>query len=528
MNPHALQTVPRLMDEAIVPGMQIAVISGGEVEVHAFGVANVQTGAPVTDDTVFEAASLGKPVAAYGLLLLASAGRIDLDAPVGRYVPDLPPAVSALTARQLLSHRGGLPNQASGGGFANPVSPGQRFSYSGEGFRLLQRVIEAVAGQPFQDYVQQAVFTPLGMTASSFVWREDYAQRKAFGHSSTGSSAGRSRIPEARAASSLETTAGDYARFLIALSRGTGLSPEIARQALTKQAAVEQGCAVCLGRTAGAPVPDIAWGLGIGLAELPSGRVAWHWGDNQTMQSYAALSLDGRRGTVILTNSANGHSIAREIAASILGFDAPGYAWVGSYAAYTEPGRQALSRIVDGAPGAAAAAAQSLPRTEAVALAERLLAGDRPAEAAALVSALSTPRSAGELALLAEALRQSGRPAEARSAAAEALVLEPANARARQVTEWIALAERQVPAEALARYAGRYSSPFGPLEVTQGGGRLTARLLDQPPSAMLPLSERSFLIERMGVPIAFVAGPDGRITHAIVTAGGEFSLPRID
>jgi CubicO group peptidase (beta-lactamase class C family) len=74
MTANTLQSLPRLLDEALVPGMQVAVISGGVVETRAFGIADVQSGAPVTNETVFEAASLGKPVAAYGVLLLASAG----------------------------------------------------------------------------------------------------------------------------------------------------------------------------------------------------------------------------------------------------------------------------------------------------------------------------------------------------------------------------------------------------------------------------------------------------------------------
>jgi CubicO group peptidase (beta-lactamase class C family) len=407
------------------------------------------------------------------------------------------------------------------------VTPGQRFSYSGEGFRLLQMVVEKVTDQSLQSHMDEAVFQPLGMTSSSFVWRPEYEQRKAFGHSFTGSSAGRARIPEAKAASSLETTAADYARFLLAFVRGTHLSPAIARQALQRQTGVEEGCVVCLGRPAGAAAPNISWGLGMGLANTAAGWVAWHWGDNNTMQAYAAIALDGSRGTVILTNSANGHSVAQPIAASLLGFEAPGYAWGGSYSLYTDPGRQALSRIVRRQPGAVAAAAGALSRSDAMALAERLLAGDRPAEAAALVRALSEPRTGPEYALLAEALRRAGRPAEARKAAAQALRLEPENKRAKEAVRRTALAERQVPTALLARYAGRYSSPFGPLDVTNDGGRLTARLLDQPPSAMLPMSDSTFLMEGMGVPIEFVSGADGRITHAIVSAGGEIRLPRV-
>ena len=110
MTADAFRAVPQLMDQAIVPGMQIAVISEGKIETRSFGVRDVQTGAPVTDGTVFEAASLGKPVLAYAVLRMASAGSIDLDAPVSRYLPSLSGPVAQLTSRQLLSHTAGLSN----------------------------------------------------------------------------------------------------------------------------------------------------------------------------------------------------------------------------------------------------------------------------------------------------------------------------------------------------------------------------------------------------------------------------------
>jgi CubicO group peptidase (beta-lactamase class C family) len=522
----ALRRIPALMDEALVPGLQVAVISDGRVEVHNFGVRDVQTGAPVTADTVFEAASLGKPVFAYGLLKLADAGRLDLDAPIGRYVPDLAAPLRPLTAGQLLTHRGGLPNGGQGSHFADPVSPGERFSYSGQGFLLLQKVVERITAKPLQAYMQEAVFAPLGMTHSSYVWRSDYEERKAFGHGPTGSSAGRNRIAEARAASSLETNAADYARFLLALVRGSGLSSGLASQALEPQAQVERGCAVCLWHSRGAPYPGIAWGLGVGLAETPAGRVVWHWGENETMQAYAALTLDGRRGVVILTDSANGHSIARAIASSLLGFDAPGYDWLGSYTPYTDPSRRLLSQLVH---GRGVPTLAGLRRADVVEVAERLLAGDRPAEAAALAARLpGGPADAAERALMAEALRRAGRFAEARAAAEAALRLEPADGRAAETLKRLKLAERSVPPRLLALYAGRYETPFGLLDVTSDGRRLTARLQDRPPSPTLPMSDSLFLMEGMEVPIEFVLGADGGVSHAIVHANPDVRLKRLD
>jgi CubicO group peptidase (beta-lactamase class C family) len=523
-------TIPGLMEQALVPGLQIAIISNGRADVRSYGVSSVDTRLPVTGETVFEAASLSKQVFAYGVLRLAAAGRIDLDAPMSTYLPDLGGAAARLTARQLLTHRGGLPNSpAAGGGFQVEGEPGSRFSYSGEGFRLLQRAVERITGGPLQAYMKAAVFDPLGMTASSFVWRDDYAERKAFGHDHAGASAGRNRLTEANAASSLETTAADYARFLLAAVRGQGLPRELARLMLRPQAEVEQGCAVCIGRPRRPREESIQWGLGFGLAGTPRGRVVWHWGDNQTMQSYAAITSDGARGVVILTNSANGHLIAREIASAVLGTDAPGYAWVDSYGSYRDPAPRLLAKIVRSGVAALTDADLDLPRPELALAARRLLTARRPREAAGLMARVIAGggASADELAILADALRRDRRFDEAAEAAAAALRLQSGHAHAGRVVEQIAQARRVIDQRRLARFAGRYASPFGPLDINSDGTQLFARLTDQPPDDMLPLSDTSFLMERAGVPIEFFEGPDGAVTHAVVRAGQEFRLPRI-
>lgn len=525
-------SVPALMEQALVPGIQVATISRGRISsVQSFGVRDAAGGAPVTADTVFEAASLGKPLFAYGVLRLVSAGRMDLDAPVGRYLPGLEEAAAVLTARQLLSHTAGLPNEGGGkAGFAPDPGLAQRFSYSGEGYRLLQMAVERITGKPLNDYMKGAVFEPLGMANSSYVWRDDYAAKKSFGHSFTGASAGRNRITQARAPSSLETTAADYARFLIAVVKGTGLDAKVERQMLQPQTAVQQDCVVCLGKPAGPQSSTLFWGLGWGIAATSSGQTAWHWGDNQTMQGYAAVALDGSRGVVVLANSANGHSIIPTIAAAALGIEAPGYAWLGSYQGYEAPPRRLMSKIVRQGSGALGPDDLALPRPNLVLVAQRLARGDRPAEAVALMERLVANGSAtaDEYALLADARRRAGRGAEAREAAATALRLQPGHQAAIDVIRKIEMAERKVPPERLAQYAGRYSTPFGPMEIASEGGRLIARLQDQPASPMLPTSDRAFLIENMDLPIEFALGPDGRVTHAEVQAGGTIRLPRMD
>src|SRR5215475_5400161 len=108
--------VPQLMKDGDVPGLSIALLRDGElVWRHGFGVKNTKTNEPVTDDTVFEAASLSKPVFAYAVLKLFDAGKFDLDKPLNQYLPgnyDVgeDQRLSQITARHVLSHTPGFPN----------------------------------------------------------------------------------------------------------------------------------------------------------------------------------------------------------------------------------------------------------------------------------------------------------------------------------------------------------------------------------------------------------------------------------
>src|SRR5215475_4594580 len=138
--------VPVLMKAADVPGLSIALVRNGNVAwVRAFGVKDSKSKAPVTDETVFEAASLSKPVFAYAVLKLVDAGQIDLDKPLNQYLPGdydvgQDPRLSQVTARRVLSHTTGFPNWRSGA-LKIHFTPGERFSYSGEGFVYLSKVI---------------------------------------------------------------------------------------------------------------------------------------------------------------------------------------------------------------------------------------------------------------------------------------------------------------------------------------------------------------------------------------------------
>ena len=244
--------LPQLMKDGEVPGLAIALVRDGDVVWHrGFGVKNSKTKAPVDDATVFEAASLSKPVCAYAVLKLADSGKFDLDKPLNQYLPgnhDVgdDPRLNQITARHVLSHTTGFPNWRSDKILKIHFKPGERFSYSGEGFVYLSKVIERVTREPFDDFMKHTVFQPLGMTSSSYVWQPSFDKSQSFRHNVLGYVLDQNKpSPEfanvANAAASLRTTAQDYGRFLAAVLKGTGLKPETRKLMLTPQIQVCEG-----------------------------------------------------------------------------------------------------------------------------------------------------------------------------------------------------------------------------------------------------------------------------------------------
>jgi CubicO group peptidase (beta-lactamase class C family) len=350
------RVIPQLMKEGDVPGLSILLIRDGKVFwQHAFGVTNAETKAPVTDNTVFEAASLSKPVFAYAVLKLADSGKLNLDTPLVKYMPgayvENDERLNQITARMVLSHRTGFPNwRPQNGPEKGPLkiyfTPGEKFSYSGEGFVYLQKTVEHLMGQPLDEVMKRLVFEPLGMTSSSYVWQERFAPLKAYGHNQTGGVTERRQPTEANAAASLNTTPSDYARLVIAVMNGTGLRKETARLMLTPQIKVQEGCQNCVNNTGPAKLlQDVSWGLGWGLQQTSEGESFWHWGDsNNDVQCYTVAYPKQKMGVMIFTDSGNGHSIIPEILKEAIGGQQPAIAWL-NYEPYNSPAKQLFKDI---------------------------------------------------------------------------------------------------------------------------------------------------------------------------------------
>jgi CubicO group peptidase (beta-lactamase class C family) len=343
--------IPQLMEKADIPGMSMALVRNGElVWTGAFGVMNADTKKKVTSETVFEAASLSKPVFAYGVLKLVDEGRLNLDTPLNKYLGNNYDVVgderiNLITARRVLSHTSGFPNWRSDGGSKNlPIlfMPGEKFSYSGEGIVYLSEVVKKITGMSLENFIQQKVFQPLGMNSSSYIWQDRYDTIRTNDHDvignvdemqkpKTGQSAG--RLAGGNAAASLCTTAGDYAKFVIAILNGDGLKKKTWEQMLTPQIRVDP------------KYPQVAWGLGLGLETMGEGTYFWHWGDNGDAKAYVTAFLPRKDAVVYFANSANGLSITKEILADAIGGEHPAIAHL-AYDSYNSSSRMLLKSII--------------------------------------------------------------------------------------------------------------------------------------------------------------------------------------
>lgn len=325
---HLHHTIADLLESSGLPGLSIAVIDDGRLaSFQGFGHANRKTGQPVTDTTVFQAASLTKPTFAYVVLRLCEEGKLSLDAPLTQtYLPDLAPSTSPgadrITARSVLAHMSGLPiTHFPKWPEKMDFTPGERFGYSGAAYIYLQKVVERILGLPLQHVMDEYVIRPLGLTDSAYVWRPEYETNAAIAYDFDNTpirEAERSRPEQGNAAGSLHTTPKDYARFLVELLfRKNGALPldyTLKRMMLSPQVRLTD---------------HLGWGLGWGLHLAEDGDRFWHWGDSRGFMSYAVGSLSQRRGVVILTNGRNGLRVAEQVAAKAMGgAETETFAWI--------------------------------------------------------------------------------------------------------------------------------------------------------------------------------------------------------
>jgi CubicO group peptidase (beta-lactamase class C family) len=291
-----------------VPGLSLAVIKDAKVVYrHGYGLRNTMTQEPVTADTVFEAASMTKPVFAYLVLRLVDRGVLELDTPLYTYFPydDIAhdDRYKLITARMVLTHRTGFPNWRSGK-LDIKFTPGTQVSYSGEGFVYLGKVVEHLTGKTLADLCRDEVFALLGVENASLVWNDAVARATATGHGGLAPfEKGKPREPNV--AASLHIDAGNYAKFLTAVVGGEGLSAATAKEMLRPQVKNPQQ-------------EGHSWGLGIDIEDAPAGTSYGHGGRNPGFTSRSLMDKERGIGCVLLVNNDDADKIDKVLNAYLI------------------------------------------------------------------------------------------------------------------------------------------------------------------------------------------------------------------
>lgn len=293
----------------------------------------------LNDESIFQAASLSKPLFAYIVMRMVDNGEINLDTPICEYTDierfaDKEEA-KKLTPRIVLSHRSGLPNWAESPSseewpsstinFKYPAD--SCFAYSGEGYAYLQRAVEAIRHSTLDEIARKEVFEPLNMPTSSYQWLPIYDSLALPGYNRKGDNRGTGRHPRENCAYTLRTNAEEYTHFVNAILEGKGLSEASHKEMLTPQthairyADEHRECD-----------STIYWCLGVGSvkentnAEAP--RYYWHWGDNGNFKALFVFEPENNNYIVYFTNSAKGHDIAAEVTKLFFDTELPIADWI--------------------------------------------------------------------------------------------------------------------------------------------------------------------------------------------------------
>ena len=351
--------VGKIMTRTHAKGMTVAVIDHGKVGyVHAYGIRNAK-GDPLTTDTVMYGASLTKTVFAYTVMQLVDQGKLslntpikdDLDKPLPTYGPDpvfpdkygpykdlaADPRWEKITPGMCLTHSTGFGNFW----FIEPdkklhihFEPGSRYSYSGEGFILLQFVIEH--GRKAQGLgldvgdLTKANFERLGMTRTSLVWREVFGANLADGWNDEGEPQEHDQRSKVRAAGSMDTTISDLPKFVAGLVRGDGLSAA-ARAEMTKPrlhiTTAHQFPPFLPDLPVGEQRKDLSAGLGVVVFDGPQGKGFYKGGhDGQTANTVVCIETS-QRCVVVLSNDVRSEAGFADLVKFILGDTGIPYDW---------------------------------------------------------------------------------------------------------------------------------------------------------------------------------------------------------
>lgn len=318
-----------------VPGIAIATWQDGEVSSAAFGLANIEAQQPVTPGTLFQIGSISKVFTATAIMQLVDAWKLDLDAPVVRYLPEFrlstPEATEALLVRHLLTHYTGFwgddfTDRGAGddalgkavsalSGIRQLTAPGESWAYCNAGFQVLGALLEKFHGKPAEDVIRDRIFKPLELERSTFRADEAITHPAAVGYNTVTTDEPEAARPYAitRAmapAGAIIGTVGDLLKFA-AFHLGDGKAGE--RRVMSSGAVAEMQRQQV---TAANMAP--AWGLGWWIQDASGTRTIGHGGSTNGHRALLTIVPEKRFACAMLTNGSNGSAVNRLVERELL------------------------------------------------------------------------------------------------------------------------------------------------------------------------------------------------------------------
>lgn len=344
--------IMRLMAEEDVKGLAVAVIDGSDItHLGAYGFRNVERALPLETDTIMYGASLTKAAFAYMVLQLVDEGIVDLDRPLSDDLDQPLPTYDDwrslqgdddwqhLTPRHILTHSTGLANLR----FLEPdmdlkfhFTPGERYAYSGEGFYLLQFMLEKGLGLDVKAEMQARIFDRFTMPNTDMQWRADFADNLADGYAMDGSFEPHDERSHVSASGSMDTTIADQARMWRGMLAGKGLSESMRAEWVRGQVPIrsKQKFPTIEHNATDEPrseMINLSAGLGLETWDGPNGLNFAKGGHNDWTGNMVICQEAEQRCLVMLANSVRAEIIFPDIVNLVLG--ETNYPWWWTYPA---------------------------------------------------------------------------------------------------------------------------------------------------------------------------------------------------
>ncbi len=294
-----------------VPAVAIGIIEEDKIKsIDYYG--EIRPGAPASASTIWNVASLTKPVTAMTVMSLVNKGEFDLDGPVSNYFidPDIKddPRTGKLTARIILSHQTGFKNwrrMEPDKKLKFHFEPGKGYGYSGAGYEYLRMTVEKKFNKSLDELANEEILTPAGMKNTNFGWNDSLdSTRFAAGCNENGTPYG-SKYRGNNAADWLVTSMEDYCRFGLYVMNGAGVSEKLFKEITRIQVHFD---------TLSAHKDN---GMGLGweaIRNLPNGEYALtHDGSDPGIATIVLLFPNSKRGIVIFTNGEKGEKLIQNI-----------------------------------------------------------------------------------------------------------------------------------------------------------------------------------------------------------------------